>query len=339
MNTCLPKSDQKRVMSGMRPTGRLHLGHYVGVLKNWISLQNQYSCYFSIVDWHALTTQYDDTGALRQNIMEVALDWLSAGIDPKQATVYVQSLVPEILELNLLLGMITPKKWVETDPTLKDMVAMLHEDLTYGLLGYPILQAADILSVKGDFVPIGKDQLAHLEIVRDIVTRFNHIYQVALFPSPKPLLTETPLLPGVDARKMGKSYGNAIYLSDSAEETWNKLKKGITDPARIKRTDPGNPENCEVIYKYYKVFASPAMRSLAAEECKAATRGCMDCKRIIADCINEELVPLRSQRTELAKDPEYVHKVLHEGAQQARTICCNTLQEVRLAMKLYNIPT
>ncbi len=326
----------KRVMSGMRPTGRLHLGHYVGVIRNWVKLQHEYDCYFSIVDWPALTTQYDNTASLKDNVMEVALDWLASGIDPEKATVYIQSQVPEIAELHLLLSMMTPNKWVETDPTLKDMVKMLHEDLTYGLLGYPILQSADILSVKGDLVPIGKDQLAHLEITRDIVTRFNHIYQTELFPSPKPLLTETPLLPGLDGRKMGKSYGNAIYLADTEEDTWAKLKQGITDPARVRRNDPGNPENCEVIYKYYEVFAPEPVKALAAEECRTAARGCMYCKKILLDCVIEELRPLRERRAELAKDPGYVQKLLHAGSERAREVCAETMRDVREAMKLYN---
>jgi tryptophanyl-tRNA synthetase len=319
----------------MRPTGRLHLGHYVGVLKNWVQLQDQYDCFFMIADWHALTTKYDETEMLNQNILEVALDWLACGIDPSNATLYVQSRIQEIAELHLLLSMITPNRWVETDPTLKDMVAMLHEDLTYGLLGYPILQTADILAMKADFVPVGKDQLAHLEISRDIVTRFNHQYKTPLFPSPKPLLTETPMLPGVDARKMGKSYGNAIYLADTEDETWNKLKQGITDPARIKRTDLGTPENCEVIFKYYEVFVTPEARQLADQECRSATRGCMDCKKILAEFVNAELRPIRERRAEYARDPAHVYALLAQGEAQARATAQQVLQEVRSAMKLF----
>ncbi len=325
-------------MSGMRPTGKLHLGHYVGVLKNWITLQNNYECFFSIADWHALTTGSDKTENLKENILNVALDWLATGVDPQKATIYVQSQILEIAELHLLLSMITPSKWVETDPTLKDMVAMLHEDLTYGLLGYPILQTSDILSVKGNLVPVGKDQLAHLEISRDIVTRFNHQFQTDLFPSPKPLLTETPLLPGIDGRKMGKSYGNAIYLSDSEDETWQKLKQGITDPARIKRDDPGDPEVCEVIFKYYKVFAPQDAQNKAADECRTATRGCMDCKKILLDYILEDLRPIRERRQLYTQDPAQVHEVLKTGNEKARTICQQTLQEVRQVMKLYREP-
>lgn len=327
----------KRVMSGMRPTGRLHLGHYVGVLRNWSHLQHDYECYFSIVDWHALTTKYDETENLRQHVLDMALDWLATGVDPRKATIFVQSQVLEIVELHLLLSMVTPNKWVETDPTLKDMVKMLHEDLTYGLLGYPVLQAADILSVKGELVPVGKDQLAHLEIARDIVTRFNHLFGEEVFPAPKPLLTETPLLPGIDNRKMGKSYGNAIYLSDSPDETWAKMKQGITDPARVKRTDPGNPEDCAVIYKYYEVFAPKDAQELAAAECRSAARGCMDCKKILAEFVNAELQPIRERRAELAKDPGQVHQILKDGCDRARETVQGTMADVRRVMKLFSL--
>jgi tryptophanyl-tRNA synthetase len=325
----------KVVMSGMRPTGRLHLGHYMGVLKNWVSLQEQYPCFFMVADWHALTTKYDDTDSLRDNIIEMALDWLAAGIDPKKATMYVQSSIPEEAELHLLMSMITPAKWVQTDPTLKDMVAMLHEDLSYGLLGYPILQTVDILSMRAGLVPVGKDQLAHLEISRDIARRFNHLYQTDLFVEPRPLLTETPLLIGLDGRKMGKSYNNAIFLSDSADETWSKIKTGITDPARVKRTDSGNPEKCEVIFKYYEAFAPQDVQALAAEECRTAMRGCMDCKKILAEMVNAQLAPMRERRALYAADRAQVVQILHEGAEKAREVCQDTLHRVKDVMKLF----
>lgn len=323
----------------MRPTGRLHLGHYVGVLKNWVALQHQYECFYMIADWHALTTKVHDTAGMKDHVLEIALDWLAAGIDPKKSTIFIQSQVPAIVELHMALGMVTPNKWVETDPTLKDMVKMQaeegHEALTYGLLGYPVLQAADILSVKGDLVPVGKDQLAHLEIVRDIATRFNHITGKTIFPSPKPLLTETPLLPGVDGRKMGKSDNNGIYLADTEDETWKKIKEGITDPARIKKTDPGEPNKCEVIYKYYEVFAPKDAQELAAKECRTAARGCMDCKKILAECINETLRPLRERRQELAQDKKAVIHILLEGSLKAYGEANKTMQEVRDALNLY----
>jgi tryptophanyl-tRNA synthetase len=323
------------VMSGMRPTGKLHLGHYMGVLRNWVSLQDQYPCYFSIADWHALTTKYDDTANLREDILEMALDWLAVGIDPSKATIFVQSTIPEIAELHLLLSMVTPAKWVQTDPTLKDMVAMLHEDLSYGLLGYPVLQTVDILSVRAGLVPVGKDQLAHLEISRDIARRFNHLYQAEIFAEPRPLLTETPLLIGLDGRKMGKSYNNAIFLSETADETLKKVKTAITDAKRIKRTDPGNPEDCEVVYKYYEAFASSQVRDLASQECRSADRGCMDCKKILAEVVNETMAPIRERRALYAADRGQVEQLLKAGGQKARAACQETLTQVKAAMRLF----
>ncbi|MBX2860978.1 MAG: tryptophan--tRNA ligase [Vampirovibrio sp.] len=328
----------KTVMSGMRPTGRLHLGHYMGVLKNWVSLQPQYDCYFMVADWHALTTKYDDTAYLQENVYEMTLDWLASGVDPNVSTLYVQSAIPEIAELHLLLSMVTPNKWVETDPTLKDMVAMLHEDLTYGLLGYPILQTSDILAVLGDLVPVGKDQVAHLEISRDIARRFNHLFETDLFPQPKPLLTETPMLLGLDGRKMGKSYNNAIFLADTEDETWQKLRTAITDPARIKKDDPGDPAKCEVVYPYYQTFASNGAIELAAKECREAARGCVDCKKILNEFVIEELKPLRERRTEYAKDRAQVEKILREGCEKSRAVAQNTLKQIRAAMRLYQSP-
>ncbi len=325
----------KVVMSGMRPTGKLHLGHYMGVLKNWVKLQNEYPCFFSIADWHALTTKYDDTASLRDNILQMAVDWLAAGIDPQKATLFVQSSIPEIAELHLLMSMLVPAKWVQTDPTLKDMVAMLHEDLSYGLLGYPVLQTVDILSVKGNLVPVGKDQLAHLEISRDIARRFNHVYQTDLFAEPRPLLTETPMLIGLDGRKMGKSFNNAIFLSDSADESWNKIKTAITDPARVKRTDPGAPENCEVVYKYYEAFTPQDMQTQAADECRAALRGCMDCKKLLAEVINAELAPLREHGVMYGNDLAQVERLLKEGGEKARAEAADTLRQVKELMKLF----
>jgi tryptophanyl-tRNA synthetase len=215
------------------------------------------------------------------------------------------------------------------------MVAMLHEDLSYGLLGYPVLQTADILCVRAGLVPVGKDQLAHLEISRDIARRFNHVYQTDLFAEPRPLLTETPLLSGLDGRKMGKSYNNAIFLSDTADETWRKIKTAITDPARVKRSDPGEPAHCQVVYPWYEVFAPSEVRALAAEECRTAARGCMDCKKILADIINERLAPLRERRTLYAADRAQVERLLREGGEKARAVCQETLREVKRLMKLF----
>jgi tryptophanyl-tRNA synthetase len=248
---------------------------------------------------------------------------------------YVQSSLPEEAELHLLLSMITPAKWVQTDPTLKDMVVMLHEDLSYGLLGYPVLQTVDILCVKGGLVPVGRDQLAHLEISRDIARRFNHLYQTDLFAEPRPLLTETPMLLGLDGRKMSKSYNNSIYLSDTEDETLAKIKTGITDPARVKRMDFGTPENCAVIFKYYEAFAPKEVTALADQECRTAARGCMDCKKILAEIINEQMRPIRERRAMYASDIGQVMRLLKTGGEKARAECQDTLRQVKDLMKLF----
>lgn len=336
------------VMSGMRPTGRLHLGHYVGVLKNWLALQSQYPCYFMVADWHALTTKYDDTTQLQSNIREMVLDWLAVGLDPDRCTIYVQSHIPEDAELHLLLSMMTPNKWLETDPTLKDMVAMLRRgkpedgavdlsdggELTHGLLGYPVLQTADILVVGGSLVPVGKDQEAHLEISRDIARRFNHVTGQAVFAEPRPLFTEVPMLRGLDGRKMGKSANNAIFLSDSEDETWTKLKTAITDPNRVKRQDNGNPELCDGIWPLYPIFTDGAAQTLTIDECITAARGCMDCKKIIAEAINEQLRPIRQRRAELAQDPDQVSRILAHGRDRAREQASGVIAKVRQALRL-----
>lgn len=332
-------TNKTHVMSGIRPTGRLHLGHYFGILKNWVSLQDQYDCYYSIADWHALTTKYDDTASLVDNIYEVALDILAVGVDPNKATLYVQSSVPQIAELHLLFSMFTPVKWLETDPTLKDMVAMRKEggdvDLNYGLLGYPVLQTMDILGPRAALVPIGQDQLAHLEISRDVARRFNHIYQTDYFPEPKPLLTEIPKVLGLDGRKMGKSYNNAIFLSDTEDETFKKIKTAITDPERIKRDDPGDPAKCQVVYPFYEIFGDDAMKSAATDECRQALRGCMDCKKILAERVNEILRPIRERRATLANDRGQVLALLKQGCEKSRHIHEETVQTVRQLMHLF----
>ncbi|MBK8190848.1 MAG: tryptophan--tRNA ligase [Vampirovibrionales bacterium] len=334
LDSDLKASAPKRVMSGMRPTGRLHLGHYWGVLKNWESLQAQYDCFFMVADWHALTTRYDQTADLRAHTRDMLADWLAAGVDPARATVYVQSSVPEIAELSLILGMLTPLPWVQGDPTLKDMVKMLHEELNYGLLGYPVLQTADILAMRGDLVPVGKDQLAHLEISRDIARRFNHVYQRDYFPEPRPLLTQQPLMMGLDGAKMGKSAGNAILLSDDADETCRKIRTAITDPARQRRQDPGDPEQCQVVFKYYPLFAPPDAVEQTAAECRSAARGCVDCKKLLAEYLNETLRPIRERRRTLADDPGELDRLLRAGGEKARAVASDTLRGVREAVQL-----
>lgn len=325
-------------MSGMRPTGRLHIGHYFGALLNWVRFQNNYDCYFSIVDWHALTTKYQASKAIKADIWEIALDWLAVGIDPERATMYVQSAVPEIAELHLLLSMICPQNWVEREPTLKDMVKMLaaneveaKEKVTYGLLGYPVLQTADILSFKAELVPVGKDQESHLEFSRDIARRFNHIYGIDYFPEPKPEFTSTPLIKGVDGQKMGKSYNNDIKIADTADETIKKTKSMITDRTRIARADPGHTDICEVPWPFYQVI-KPAISPQVKEECESAAIGCVQCKQRLGELINEFFAPMRERRNKLAANPEAVTKLLNHGNVKARQVARQTLTEVREIM-------
>lgn len=329
-----------KIMSGMRPTGRLHLGHYFGTLTNWLKFQQSYDCYFSIVDWHALTTKYQTPQDITANVFEIALDWLSVGIDPEQSTIYVQSAVPEIAELHLLLSMVTPQNWVEREPTLKDMVKMLAADeteakekVTYGLLGYPVLMTADILAFRAELVPVGKDQESHLEFARDIVRRFNHLYSCDFFKEPKPKFTETPLLKGIDGQKMGKSYGNDIKLSDTPEDTEKKVKSMITDRTRIARSDPGHTDLCEVPWPFYNIFA-PAMSPQVKTECESAQIGCVDCKKRLAAVINEFCAPIREKRHQLAKDQDSLHKILDYGNKKARAVAKETLAGVQQYMGL-----
>ncbi len=325
-------------MSGMRPTGRLHLGHYFGALVNWLEFQDKYDSYFSIVDWHALTTKYQASREIPVHITEIALDWLSVGINPEKATVYVQSAVPEIAELHLLFSMITPHNWVEREPTLKDMVKMLASNeqeawdkVTYGLLGYPVLMTADILAFKGSLVPVGKDQESHLEFARDIARRFNSIYATDYFPEPKPKFTETPLLKGVDGQKMGKSYGNDIKLADSADDTLKKIKQAITDRTRIAKADPGHTALCEVPWPLYQIFAKDQL-DLVKTECESAKIGCVDCKVRLGGAINDFLAPFRAKRAELAADPKRVREIIEFGNAKARKVARQTLSEVQEIM-------
>ena len=321
-------------MSGMRPTGRLHIGHYFGALLNWVHFQNTYESYFSIVDWHALTTKYQASNEVKDNIFQIALDWLCVGIDPEVSTIYVQSAVPEIAELHLLLSMITPQNWVEREPTLKDMVRMLAQDeeearakATYGLLGYPVLMTADILTFKGQLVPVGKDQESHLEFARDVARRFNHIYGVDYFPEPKPEFTSTPLLKGIDGQKMGKSYNNDIKIADTADDTTKKVKQMITDRTRIAKSDPGHTDLCEVPWPMYQVFAKEITPQVK-DECESAKIGCVDCKLRLARYVNEFFAPFREKRDQLAKDPDRVWRLIRFGNEKARSLAKQTLSDV-----------
>ena len=394
----------KRVLSGMRPTGQLHLGNYHGALKNWLELQYQYQCFFFVADWHALTTGYDDTSALPEQTHEMVIDWLAAGIDPGVATLFVQSHVPEHAELHLLLSMITPLGWLERVPTYKDQQEALKEkDLaTYGFLGYPLLQSADILLYRAYGVPVGEDQVAHVEITREIARRFNHLYgrepdfetkvekaikglggknatlyrqlrrkfqesgestalekaralvesntrltvadrerllgfldgdSVAILPEPQVLLTRTPRLPGLDGRKMSKSYGNTIGLREDPDQVANKLKTMQTDPARVRRTDPGDPEKCPV-FDLHNVYSDDKTREWAAAGCRSAGIGCLECKKPLIERVVEDIQAMRKRAQEFVDNPDVVRTILAEGSEKAREAARETLDDVRRAMHL-----
>ena len=397
-------SQYQRVLSGMRPTGQLHLGHYHGVLKNWVRLQHEYECFFFVADWHALTTHYDETSIIANNALDMVIDWLAAGINPGSAKIFVQSMVPEHAELHLLLSMITPLSWLERVPSYKDQQEKLKEkDLaTYGFLGYPLLQSADILVYKAGQVPVGEDQVSHVELTREVARRFNHIYgrepgfeeraeeaikkmgkknaklynelrrkyqeqgdrealetarallesqqnitlgdRERLFgyvegagkiilPEPQALLTESPKMPGLDGQKMSKSYGNTIALREDPAIVEQKLRTMPTDPARIRRTDPGNPENCPV-WDLHQVYSSNDTRDWVQQGCISAGIGCVDCKQPIIDAVQAELKPIRERAEEFIQDPKAVQNIINEGVEAARDVAEDTLEEVRQAMGL-----
>ncbi len=319
----------KIVFSAMRPTGKLHLGHLVGALNNWTQLQKEYQCIFAIVDWHALMGEYEYSQEISENIIDMVLDWLSQGIDPEKSILFVQSDVKEHLELEMILACLTPLGWLERNPTYKEQLREIKtRDLqTYAFLGYPVLQAADILLYKANAIPIGEDQLPHIELTREIARRFNHIYKTTLFPDCKPILTETPRLLGTDGRKMSKSYNNSINLADSKEQTIKKVKSMFTDPRRIKLSDPGHPEECNV-YSYYSIFAEP-LKEDVHQWCSQAQKGCTDCKMILAEQLNTKLNPIRQKREELSREKSRIQKILEEGASRARAIAKVTMSEVK----------
>lgn len=325
----------------MRPTGKLHLGHYLGVLTNWVNLQDEYDCYFSVADWHALTTKYDKTETLKQDVIDVVIDWLSCGIDPEKSTIYIQSLVPETAELHLYLSMITPQNWVERDPTLKDMAKILRSNegsatqISYGLMGYPVLMSADIMTFNAEVVPVGIDQVAHIEITRDVARRFNNTYSTDFFNEPEPKLTQIPLLCGLDGNKMGKSYGNDIKISDDEETTTKKVMRAITDANRIKKDDLGNPDNCEVAFKYWQIFGSQEQIDAVKSECTQAKRGCADCKRQLASVMNEKFAPIREKRRYYENNLDEVEKIIEEGSKKAQIEAQKVLKEVRKLVKMY----
>ena len=323
-----------RVLSGLRPTGKVHLGHLVGALENWLELQKKYECYFFVADWHALTTHYADTSELQKNIFDSVIDYLAVGLDPSKAVLFQQSRVPEHAELHLLLSLITPLGWLERVPTYKEQRENIQDkDLgTYGFLGYPVLQSADILMYKADYVPVGEDQVAHIELTREICRRFNNFYG-DVFPEPQPLLTPTPRLPGTDGRKMSKSYGNAIYLSDPEPVVREKVSNMMTDPARKRRADPGNPDICPV-FAYHKLCSPAATIEMVNVECRRAGIGCVEDKKLMADNLVQMLAPYREKRVPYEKNPQQVWDVLEDGSQRARATAGRTMETVRSAMNL-----
>jgi tryptophanyl-tRNA synthetase len=322
-----------RVVSGARPTGRLHIGNYFGSLKNWVRIQNenQYDCYFFIADWHSLTTAYENPSLVGDNLFSVFVDMLSVGLDPEKSTLFLQSLIPQHSELFLIYSMITPVSWLERNPTVKEMIRDLdiHENVNLGLLAYPVLQASDITLYKGNFVPIGKDQLPHLEITREIVRRFNTFYG-NVFPEPMELLTDNPYLIGLDGRKMSKSLGNTIPITSNTEEIWEIVKNAVTDPGRVYRKDPGHPEICNV-YKYYQVFAPESLGDLKTN-CENASIGCMDCKKKLSSTISSYLLPFYEKKMQLTSSEQskkQVREYLIEGSEKAKKIAISTIQEIK----------
>ncbi len=322
-----------RVLSGMRPTGKLHLGNYLGALHNWVLMQAEYDCFYFVANWHALTTGVDKAGEIPGNTVEMAADWLGAGLDPERATLFIQSLVPEHAELHLLFSMITPQSWLERVPTYKEMVEQLGiESPSYGLLGYPLLQAADILIYAPRWVPVGVDQVPHVELTREVARRFNHAFG-QVFPEPEAKLTEIPKVPGTDGRKMSKSYDNAIYLSDPPEVIAGKVRPMVTDPARKRRTDPGNPDVCPV-FDLHRIFSPPADREWAAAGCRSAGIGCLDCKGKLLEHMVPPLARMRDRREAFMKRPADVVDILRGGSRKARAVAAATMEEVRRVVTL-----
>ena len=325
---------RKRTLSGMRPSGKLHLGHYLGALKNWRDLQEENDCFYFVADWHALTTEYERTEIIGESIDDMVIDWMAAGIDPKKSTIFIQSHVPEHAELHLLLSMITPLPWLERNPTYKEQLReQTSRDLqTYGFLGYPVLQAADILMYDASFVPVGIDQVPHLELTREIARRFNFLYR-EVFIIPEAYLTETPKILGTDNRKMSKTYGNAILLSDTAEEVWDKVKPMVTDPARVRRNDPGNPEICNV-FSYHKIFSDPETIEKVNVGCRTAGIGCIECKRWMYEGMEKVLAPVRERRKEIVESGISVRELLEAGTRRAREVAAKKMSEVRDAVRI-----
>jgi tryptophanyl-tRNA synthetase len=327
-------ADKKRILSGMRPTGPLHLGNLYGALLNWVQMQDQFDCFYFIADWHALTSDYEHTDKITQYVREMMIDWLSVGLSPEKSTLFVQSHIKEHAELFLLLSMITPVPWLERNPTYKDQIVQLsNKDLsTFGFLGYPVLQAADIIMYKANGVPVGIDQVPHVEITREIARRFNYIYG-EVFPEPDSILTKTPKILGTDRRKMSKSYNNAIYLGDSPENIRKTVATMITDPQRARKSDPGNPEICNV-FEFHKLYTDIDTQKMIDKECRSAKIGCVECKKIMADNLIMALEPIREKRIFYMEKPEQVEEIINSGSTKARAVAMRTMEEVRAAIKI-----
>lgn len=327
-------SDKKRILSGMRPTGPLHLGNLHGALANWVEMQDRYDCFYFIADWHALTSDYEDTSEISDNINNMLLDWLSAGLSPEKCTFFVQSRIKEHAELFLILSMITPVPWLERNPTFKEQIIELgSKDLsTFGFLGYPVLQAADIIMYKAYGVPVGIDQVPHIEITREIARRFNNFYG-NVFPEPEAILTKSFKILGIDRRKMSKSYNNAIYLSDSSKVINDKISRMITDPQRARRNDPGDPDVCNV-FEFHKLYTDKETVNRIGPECRTAKIGCVDCKKIMGNNLIKALEPFQEKREYYKTNPAIVDEIIETGNNRARKIAQQTMKEVRAAVKI-----
>ncbi|MBT8762358.1 tryptophan--tRNA ligase [Desulfohalobiaceae bacterium Ax17] len=326
--------EKKRIVSGMRPTGPLHLGHYFGVLKNWVKLQEEFHCYFFVADWHALTSEYADPKKIKGFVPELIKDWFASGLDPDKCTIFLQSQVKEHAELHLILSMITPLGWLERNPTYKEVKQeLISKDLnTYGFLGYPVLMAADILMYRPHFVPVGQDQLPHLELTREIARRFNFLYG-DFFPEPQAKLTEAAKLPGLDGRKMSKSYGNSIYLSEDMDSITKKVMSMLTDTNRKRKKDPGDPNVCN-LYPYHRLMTPEDTRAEIKENCSKALWGCVDCKKVLLKYLHEFLEPIQKRRQELDKNPEMVTEILDKGYAQAKMAAQENIGLIREKLNL-----
>lgn len=327
-------TEKKRILSGMRPTGPLHLGNFHGALANWVTMQEQYDCFFFVADWHALTSDYEDPSSINDNIYNMMLDWLSVGLSPDKSTLFIQSHIKEHAELFLILSMITPVPWLERNPTYKDQIVQLsNKDLsTFGFLGYPVLQAADIIMYKAYGVPVGIDQVPHVEITREIARRFNYLYG-EVFPEPESILTETSKILGIDRRKMSKSYNNAIYLSDTNDVISSKVSRMLTDPQRGRKTDPGDPDICNV-YEFHKLYSTDDIIKQINTQCRTADIGCVECKRLMSEYLINALEPIQKKREFYKQRPELVEQIIIDGCRRAREVALQTMSEVREAIKL-----